>query len=194
MSSTFFGPSAATWIGIRSRAGWSMILSGLPSPVPCPSASGISYDAPWCTSRSRRHTERQISMISRVRPTGWSNATPWKPSITCGPDAPMPRTHLPFESLSTPTAVMASSEGVRVNRGRMLDPIWALSVTAARNPIFETASALYASPVRRKSTPAASSACARRMYSSGRSPMPTMAPIFIGRRYSGQSGATARRS
>ena len=48
----------------------------------------------------------------------------------------------PFESLSMPTAVMASSVGVREYRGRMLEPICAVLVTAARNPMVETASAV----------------------------------------------------
>src|SRR3984893_18416072 len=33
-SSTFFGPSAATTIGMRSRTGWLISLSGFPRPVP----------------------------------------------------------------------------------------------------------------------------------------------------------------
>ena len=37
---TFFSPSDATQIGIRGRTGWAMILSGLPSPVPCSGGSG----------------------------------------------------------------------------------------------------------------------------------------------------------
>ena len=53
-------------------------------------------------------------MISRVRASGASYGTPWKPSITWGPDAPRPRMHRPLESLSMPTAVMARSVGVRV--------------------------------------------------------------------------------
>ena len=40
-SSTFFGPIAAMKIGMRSRTGWLMSLSGLPSPVPWSAGSGI---------------------------------------------------------------------------------------------------------------------------------------------------------
>ncbi len=71
-----------------------MSFNGLPSPVPrapgprWAAASGSA--CPSKTSRSRRHTCRQISTTSRVRPSGASNGTPWKPSITCGPDVPMP--------------------------------------------------------------------------------------------------------
>ncbi len=31
---TFFGPSAPRMIGMSARSGWTMGLSGLPSPVP----------------------------------------------------------------------------------------------------------------------------------------------------------------
>ena len=41
-----------------------------------------------------------------------------------------------------PTAVMARSVGVREYRGKMLDPICAVLVTAARNPMVDTASAV----------------------------------------------------
>ena len=53
-------------------------------------------------------------MISRVRATGLSYGTPWKPSITCGPDAPMPRIARPPDSASRPAAVIAMSVGVRL--------------------------------------------------------------------------------
>ena len=70
---TFFSPSAATQIGMRGRTGWLMILSGLPSPVPCPAGRGMWYAAPsWVSGASRAHTSRQISMISRVRASGRS--------------------------------------------------------------------------------------------------------------------------
>ena len=39
-SATFFGPMAAMLIGIRSRTGWLISLSGLPRPVPRPAGSG----------------------------------------------------------------------------------------------------------------------------------------------------------
>ena len=81
-------------------------------------------------------------MISRVRASGASYGTPWKPSMTCGPDAPSPRMNRPPDSLSRPTAVIAMSVGVREYSGRMLDPICALLVTAARKPMVETASAV----------------------------------------------------
>src|SRR5207302_769953 len=62
---------------------------------------------------SRFHTSRQISMISRVRASGRSYGTPWKPSMTCGPDAPSPMMQRPSDSASTPAAVIASKVGVR---------------------------------------------------------------------------------
>jgi hypothetical protein len=69
---------------------------------------------PSLVSRSRRHTLRQISMISRVRAIGLSYGTPWKPSITCGPDAPRPRIARPPDSASSPAAVIAVRVGVRL--------------------------------------------------------------------------------
>ena len=52
----------------------------------------------------------------------------------------------PPESLSSPTAVIASTEGVRVYNGRIAEPICACRLTAATNPSDDTASAVYASP------------------------------------------------
>ena len=45
---------------------------------------------PSLRSVSRRSPRRTRSTISRVRPSGLSYGTPWKPSITCGPLAPRP--------------------------------------------------------------------------------------------------------
>ncbi len=50
---------------------------------------------PWYSSFSRFQAMRQMSMSSRVRPSGAWYGTPWKPSITCGPEAPMPRMNRP---------------------------------------------------------------------------------------------------
>ena len=69
--STFFGPSDATQMGMDGRTGWVSSLSGLPSPVPCPGGSGSWY-RPSLVRTSRRHTRRQMSMISRVRSSGRS--------------------------------------------------------------------------------------------------------------------------
>ena len=96
------------------RTGWLMSLSGLPSPVPWSAGSGIWYFFPSWTTFSRRHTLRQISITSRVRASGASYFTPWKPSTTCGPEAPRPSTNRPSETKSSPAAVMAVSVGVRV--------------------------------------------------------------------------------
>jgi hypothetical protein len=82
---------------------------------------------------------------------------PWNPSMTCGPEAPRPRMNRPPETLSSPTAVIASNVGVREYSGRMLEPIRTRSVLAAMNPSVDTASPEYASPVHTQSTPAASS-------------------------------------
>ena len=70
---TFFSPKAATQIGMRARTGWLINLSALPSPVPSPAGRGMWYEAPsWVSGASRAQTSRQISMISRVRPSGRS--------------------------------------------------------------------------------------------------------------------------
>src|SRR3984885_6928054 len=85
----------------------------------------------------------------------------------------------PPDRRSRPTAVIASSEGVLVYSGRMADPICARLVTAAMKPIVETASAVYASPAQRYSTPASSSFFRCLSKASGSSRMPTTAPSFI---------------
>src|SRR5260221_12803158 len=44
--STFLGPSAATKIGIRSRTGWLISFSGLPSPVAWAGGGGVVQERP----------------------------------------------------------------------------------------------------------------------------------------------------
>src|SRR3984885_5342337 len=85
----------------------------------------------------------------------------------------------PPDRRSRPTAVIASSDGVLVYSGRMAGPICARLVTAAMKPIVETASAVYASPAQRYSTPASSSFFRCLPKASGSSRMPTTAPSFI---------------
>ena len=58
------------------------------------------------------------------------------------PGGAQPQDEAALDSLSSPTAVIAISVGVREYRGRMLDPICVFLVTAARNPMAETASAI----------------------------------------------------
>ena len=69
-------------------------------------------------------------MTSRVRPTGASNGTPWNPSMTCGPDAPMPL-EPPVGHVVQACAVIAISVGVRVYNCRMPYAIRARVVHAA---------------------------------------------------------------
>ena len=71
------------------------------------------YWLPACSMRSPRQAARAISMISRVRASGALNGTPWKPSITCGPEAPSPSSKRPPEMVSRVAAVIAISVGVR---------------------------------------------------------------------------------
>src|ERR1700728_2972114 len=61
----------------------------------------------------------------------------------------------------------------------MAEPICARLVTAAMKPIVETASAVYASPAQRYSTPASSSFFRCLLKASGSSRMPTTEPSFI---------------
>ena len=69
--STFFTPSEATKIGMRSRTGWLMIFNGLPRPVPWSGGSGSWNTEPsWVSGPCRAHTLRQISITSRVRASG----------------------------------------------------------------------------------------------------------------------------
>ena len=70
-------------------------------------------------------------MVSRVRPIGASNGTPWNPSMTCGPEVPMPSSNRPSETSSRPAAVIASSVGVRLYSCRMPDAMCARVVRAA---------------------------------------------------------------
>ena len=58
------------------------------------------------------------------------------------PGGAQPQDEAAPDSLSRPTAVIAMSVGVREYSGRMLDPICAFLVTAARKPMVETASAV----------------------------------------------------
>src|SRR6266550_2977992 len=75
---------------------------------------------------------RTISMVSRVRRTGLSNATPCHPSITCGPLVPMPSRHRPPDSACSDCAVIASIAGVRAPSCAMPEPNLIVDVHAAR--------------------------------------------------------------
>src|SRR6478609_5921636 len=75
-----------------------------------------------------------ISIVSRVRRTGFSKRTPCQPSITCGPLVPTPSTNLPPDSACIESEDMASIAGVRA-------PSWTMPV--ARR-IVEVQAAKYA--------------------------------------------------
>ncbi len=75
-----------------------------------------------------------------MRGIGFSYGTPWKPSITCGPDAPRPRMNRPPLTKSHPAAVWAMHEAVREYTLTMPVPISTRSVLAARYPIWLIAS------------------------------------------------------
>ena len=90
---------------------------------PSPPGSGSWYTAPSYSRRWPLVTARMISIVSRVRRTGWSKRTPCQPSITCGPLAPTPSTNRPSERACIDSADMASMAGVRA-------PSWTMPVAS----------------------------------------------------------------
>ncbi len=100
-------------------------------------------------------------MYSLMRTIGFSYGTPWKPSTTCGPDAPRPRMKRPSLTKSQPAAVMAINAAVREYTFRIPVPISTRSVIAARYPTCEMASKLYASATQTTSRPAFSRSTTR---------------------------------
>ena len=66
---------------------------------------------PSCATLSPDHTLRQMSIVSRVRPSGLVNGTPCQPSITCAPDVPRPSVNRPPDRASIVAAVWAISAG-----------------------------------------------------------------------------------
>src|SRR5579862_2303306 len=71
-------------------------------------AEGNPYQpsgAPW------RGPEEILQNLFGRLGTEWKGM-PWKPSITWGPEAPMPRMQRPSDKASTPAAVIASSAGL----------------------------------------------------------------------------------
>ena len=125
---------------MSDRFGWLISFSGLPSPVPCPAGSGTCTVWPSYTTGSRCHTMRHTSMYSRMRGIGCSYGTPWKPSMTCGPDAPRPRMKRPSLTKSQPAAVWPIAVAVRENTLMIPVPISIRSVLAARKPTWLMAS------------------------------------------------------
>ncbi|PQM46448.1 hypothetical protein C1Y40_03381 [Mycobacterium talmoniae] len=69
--------------------------------------------------------------------TGLVNRTPCQPSITRGPDTPIPRVNRPCDSCCRLNAEVASSAGER-------DPSW---TTKVPSPIVVVCAARYARPV-----------------------------------------------
>ncbi len=64
------------------------------------------------------------AMYSRVRAKGLPNGTPCQPSITCGPDGPMPHKKRLPDSACKVIAVIAAQVGVRA--GICMIPVPAL--------------------------------------------------------------------
>lgn len=81
-----------------------------------------------------------IETYSRVRACGRPNGTPCQPSITCGPDGPMPqRKRLPLSAWRL-SAVIAAQVGVRAGICMMLVPALIRLVRASTQVIGVTAS------------------------------------------------------
>jgi len=80
---------------------------------------------------------RTISIVSRVACTGLRKRTPCQPSITAGPETPMPRWNRPPDSDCKLNADVASNAGLR-------DPSCTTNVP---NPIVVVRAARLASPV-----------------------------------------------
>ena len=81
-----------------------------------------------------------IAMYSRVRKSGLPNGTPCQPSMTCGPDGPIPhRKRLPDIACKV-IAVIAAQVGVRAGICMMLVPALILLVCANTQATGVTAS------------------------------------------------------
>ena len=90
-------------------------------------------------------------MYSRVRPSWDPKRTPCQPSLTCGPEDPMPSSIRPSESWSSVAAVMAVIAGERPGIWKIADPILILVVSPAIQPRIVAASEPYASAVQTES-------------------------------------------
>ncbi len=97
-----------------------------------------------------------IAMYSRVRASGLPNGTPCQPSMTCGPDGPMPQRNRPPESACKVIAVIAAKAGVRAGICMMLVPALRRVVRASTQATGLTASVPQASPAHTASKPSRS--------------------------------------
>ncbi len=70
-------------------------------------------------------------MVSTIRDSGFSNGTPWKPSMTCGPELPRPRMNRPPDIWSTLAALTAMVVAEREKTLMMLVASCTRSVLAA---------------------------------------------------------------
>ena len=80
---------------------------------------------------SRRHRIRQTPMTSTMRDSGLVNGTPWKPSMTCGPELPRPRMNRPPDISSMLAALTAMVAAERENTLTMVAASCTRSVLAA---------------------------------------------------------------
>ena len=79
-------------------------------------------------------------MYSRVRASGLPYGMPCQPSITCGPDGPMPRRNRLPDMACSVAAVTAAQAGVRADICMMPVPALILVVRASTQAIGLTAS------------------------------------------------------
>jgi hypothetical protein len=106
-------------------------------------------------------------MYSRVRANGLGKGTPYHPSTTCGPEAPMPRVTRPPDNASSVSACMAVAAGVRADICAMDVPSLIRAVRAPYQVRVVNASEPYASAVHTESYPSRSAASTVSVASSG---------------------------
>ena len=99
-----------------------------------------TFKSAFATFFAKKMIWRMIAVYSRVRANGLPNGTPCKPSITCGPDGPMPsRNRLPDNACNV-IAVIAAQVGVRAGICMMLVPALIRVVRASTQATGLTAS------------------------------------------------------
>ena len=83
-----------------------------------------------------------MAMYSLVRCIGLPNGTPCQPSITCGPDGPIPQRNRLPDSACSDSTVIAAQAGVRAGICMMPVPALIFVVRARIQAAGETASVL----------------------------------------------------
>ena len=100
---------------------------------------------PLYFSGSSRSSMLMISTYSRTRVSGRPNGTPWKCSITFGPELPSPMIIRPFDSSSSVPKCCASAPGLREKMFTIEVPSLMLCVSYASTASVVKASRPHAS-------------------------------------------------